>query len=212
MKLKLKKSEAFKVNDLMDNYKYICGIDEVGRGPIAGPVISCALILPKDFILEDVRDSKKLSDKKRRLLAKTLLDNATAVGFGVVDHQMIDDINIKRATHLSMQLAILNLKDNENNVIEPDLLLIDAEQIDSKIDEVSIIGGDDSVFLISAASILAKVYRDDMMIEYSQKYPQYFFEAHKGYGTKKHYQAIDEYGICDIHRKTFMKKYFEKKQ
>ncbi|NLW52612.1 MAG: ribonuclease HII [Tissierellia bacterium] len=212
MKLKLKKSEAFKVNDLMNEYNHVCGIDEVGRGPIAGPVVSCALILPKDFVLEEVRDSKKLSDKKRRLLAKALLENCIGVGFGVVDHQMIDDINIKKATHLSMQLAIMNLKDKEGNVIAPDLLLIDAEQIDSSIDEVSIIGGDDTVYQISAASILAKVYRDDMMIEFSNIYPQYSFEAHKGYGTKKHYEAIDQHGICDIHRKSFMKKYFEKKQ
>lgn len=212
MKLKLKRNESSQVANLILNFKNVCGIDEVGRGPIAGPVVSCALILPTDHFIDGIKDSKKLSDKKRRLLAKQIIEDAIAIGYGVVDEQMIDDINIKRATHLSMELAILNLKDNGGNRIIPDLVLIDAEQIDYDINQISVIGGDDSVYLISAASILAKVYRDDMMIKYNDIYPGYSFDSHKGYGTKKHYLAIDELGLSPIHRKSFMVKYFEQNE
>ncbi|MDO5026302.1 MAG: ribonuclease HII [Tissierellia bacterium] len=212
MKVKLKRGQVDKLTDYTKDHKLICGIDEVGRGPIAGPVVSCALIMPSDRRIDQVRDSKKLSDKKRRMLAKEIYDDALAVGFGVVDQELIDDINIRQATHLSMNLAIINLRDKNDQKVYPDLALIDAETIDNDIDQVSIIGGDDSVYEISCASILAKVYRDDMMIEYGKKYPSYGFENHKGYGTKAHYLAIDEVGICPIHRKTFLRKYYEKKQ
>lgn len=212
MRIKLKKNQVEKIDEYIGDYSSICGIDEVGRGPIAGPVVSCAIIMPDDHHIEEIKDSKKLSDKKRRILAKEIYKDALAIGFGVVDEQTIDDINIRQATLLSMNLAILDLKDKEMNRITPDLALIDAEQIDFDIDQISVIGGDDSVYQISCASIMAKVYRDNMMIEYSKEYPEYSFENHKGYGTKAHYQAIDEHGLCKIHRKTFMKKYYEKIQ
>lgn len=209
MKLKLKRDQIDILNEKIKEYKVKVGIDEVGRGPIAGPVVSCAVIMGGEHI-EEVRDSKKLTDKKRRILAENILENALAVGYGVVSHDVIDEINIRKATHLSMNLAIENMKDKFGNHVNPDLLLIDAEIIDNEIDQIAIISGDDLVYDISCASILAKVYRDDIMIKYSKIYPNYMFEAHKGYGTKKHYEAIDKYGISEIHRKSFMKKYYEK--
>lgn len=212
MKVKLLKNQANMVDDYLDKYKTICGIDEVGRGPIAGPVVSCAIVLAHDNKIDGVCDSKKISDKKRRILAKEIYDDAIAIGFGIVDEKTIDDINIRRATHLSMNLAIMDLKDKKGKQVYPDLCLIDAEAIDNEIDQISVIGGDDTVYQISAASIMAKVYRDNLMIDYSKIYPDYGFENHKGYGTKAHYQAIDKKGPCKIHRKTFLKKYYEKIQ
>ncbi|MDO4778883.1 MAG: ribonuclease HII [Tissierellia bacterium] len=209
MKIKLKRDELGILNEKSSIYKYKCGIDEVGRGPIAGPVVSCAVIMG-DEVVEDVKDSKKLSDKKRRKLAEDIYDKAYAVGIGIMDNNVIDEINIRQATLLSMKTAIENLRDKSGNKVEPDLLLIDAELIDSDIDQIGIISGDDLVYEISCASILAKVFRDDMMIGFSKAYPEYMFEAHKGYGTKKHYEAIEKHGISSIHRKSFMTKYFEK--
>lgn len=211
MRLKLSKKDAVKIPELIKDKELICGIDEVGRGPLAGPVVSCAAIFPKDHVLEGIKDSKKLTDKKRRLLLETLTEDAIAIGYGVVDNQMIDDINIKQATLLSMNLAILDLKDKQGNKVIPDVVLVDAEVIDTDLDQISVVGGDDTVYQISAASILAKIYRDDMMIEYAKKYPDYHFESHKGYGTKKHYQALDEVGPCPIHRLSFLKKYYQYK-
>lgn len=212
MRIKLARDQIDKVNEYVEGYKLICGIDEVGRGPIAGPVVSCAVIMPKYNEIDGVKDSKKLTDKKRRKLSKEIFDDCLAVGFGVVDQSVIDDINIKKATHLSMNLAIINMKDKKGRKINPDLALIDAEQIDYDIDQISIIGGDDCIYDISCASILAKVYRDNIMIKYAEKFSSYGFESHKGYGTKKHYLALDKYGPCEIHRKTFLKKYYEKKK
>lgn len=212
MKIKLARNQVDKLDEFIKDYKMICGIDEVGRGPIAGPVVSCAVIMKSDSKIDDVKDSKKLTDKKRRLLAKEIFEDALAIGFGVVDQTIIDDINIRKATHLSMNLAIINLKDKFGNKLIPDLALIDAEQLDNDVNQISIIGGDDSVYVISCASILAKVYRDDIMINYDKIYPSYGFANHKGYGTKAHYQALDEKGSCEIHRKTFLKKYYDKKQ
>lgn len=212
MKIKLARNQVDKLDEFIKDYKMICGIDEVGRGPIAGPVVSCAIIMKSDSKIDDVKDSKKLTDKKRRLLAKEIFEDALAIGFGVVDQTIIDDINIRKATHLSMNLAIINLKDKFGNKLVPDLVLIDAEQLDNDVNQISIIGGDDSVYVISCASILAKVYRDDIMINYDKIYPSYGFANHKGYGTKAHYQALDEKGSCEIHRKTFLKKYYDKKQ
>lgn len=212
MKVKLMKNQVNKIDEFLTNYRTVCGIDEVGRGPIAGPVVSCAVVMPTNSNIDEIKDSKKLTDKKRRKLAKEIFEDALAVGFGVVDQSVIDDINIRKATHLSMNLAIINLKDKKGNQVFPDLALIDAEQIDNEIDQISIIGGDDCVYLISCASILAKVYRDDIMIEYDEIYPSYGFANHKGYGTKAHYLALDKNGSCEIHRKTFLKKYYEKRQ
>ncbi|MFM1524696.1 MULTISPECIES: ribonuclease HII [Helcococcus] len=208
MKIKLKRDQLDILLEKSKNYTNKCGIDEVGRGPIAGPVVSCAVIMGENHI-DGVKDSKKLSDKKRRLLAEDIFENAIAIGYGIVDNHIIDEINIRQASLLAMKKALENLKDKNDNPVKANLALIDAELIDSDIDQIGIISGDDLVYEISCASILAKVYRDDMMIEYSKVYPEYMFEAHKGYGTKKHYGAIDAHGISEIHRISFMKKYYE---
>lgn len=210
MRVKLQKDQIDVLIDLKKNHKFICGIDEVGRGPIAGPVVACAVIMGGEEI-DEVKDSKKLSDKKRRILASNIYDNALAIGYGICDNKVIDDINIRQASLLAMKEAVLNLKDKLGHRIYPDLLLIDAELIDTEIDQIGIISGDDLVYQISCASILAKVYRDDLMIEYSKKYPGYMFEAHKGYGTKKHYESLEKLGVTDIHRLSFLKKYYEKR-
>lgn len=210
MILKLKRDQVDILEKYASEYERVCGIDEVGRGPIAGPVVACAVIMGDEKI-EGIKDSKKLTDKKRRELAKLIQENSLAIGFGIVDHTIIDEINIKEATHLAMKNALKNLSNKEGRPIKADLALIDAETIDTDIDQISIISGDDQVYSIACASILAKIYRDDIMIQYSKDYPGYGFENHKGYGTKKHYLAIDEYGLSEVHRKSFMKKYYEKK-
>ena len=207
MRVKLQKDQLDILIDLSMNHNLLCGIDEVGRGPIAGPVVACAVIMGEEKI-DEVKDSKKLTDKKRRNLASNIYDNALAIGYGVCDNKVIDDINIRQASLLAMKKAVLDLKDKDGNHIIPDLLLIDAELIDSQIDQIGIISGDDLVYQISCASILAKVYRDNLMIDYAEQYPGYMFEAHKGYGTKKHYEAIDSLGITEIHRHSFLKKYY----
>lgn len=211
MRIKLQKNQLDILLEKSKNYKSICGVDEVGRGPIAGPVVSCAVIMGEEHI-EGVKDSKKLSDKKRRMLAKEIYSKSKAVGYGIVDNYKIDEINIRQATLRAMKEAINNLVDKNGNLLIPDLVLIDAEVLEIDMDSISINSGDDLVYEISCASILAKVFRDDIMIEYAKTYPEYNFEAHKGYGTKKHYEAIDKYGITNIHRKTFMKKYYENKK
>lgn len=211
MRVKLKKDQLNILVEKRKSYNLVSGIDEVGRGCIAGPVVSCAVIMGGENI-EGVKDSKKLSDKRRRILAKNIISNAIAIGYGIIDNDYIDKNNIKKSSQDAMKFAINNLKDKNGNEIAPDLLLIDAETIESEIDQISIIKGDDLVYDISCASILAKVYRDNIMIEYSKEFPDFMFEAHKGYGTKKHYAAIDVHGITKIHRKTFMKKYYERKK
>ncbi|MFL8968581.1 ribonuclease HII [Helcococcus kunzii] len=210
MRIKLNRDQLEILLDKAKDYNSICGVDEVGRGPIAGPVVSCAIVMGGDHI-DGVKDSKKLTDKKRRELAKDIYSRAIAIGYGIVEHNIIDEINIRQASLLAMKQAIDNLSDKKCNPYKCDLALIDAEIIEHDIDQIAIISGDDLVYEISCASILAKIFRDDIMIEYSKKYPEYMFEAHKGYGTKKHYEAIDEYGLTDIHRKTFMKKYYEQR-
>lgn len=187
-----------------DLLNLVCGVDEVGRGPIAGPVVACAIIMPKQERIEGIQDSKKLSEKKREKLYDIILDQAIAWGIGMVDEKLIDEINIRQATLLAMKEAVEKLKDKKGQVIIPDLILVDAETIDTEIKQYSIIKGDQRVYAISCASIIAKVYRDRIMIEYSKKYPDYFLEKHKGYGTKAHYQAINEYGLLPIHRRSFI--------
>lgn len=209
MRIKYKRDQIEELLLKAKQYKTICGVDEVGRGPIAGPVVACAVVMGGEHI-EGVKDSKKLSDKKRRSIARDIYDNALAIGYGIVDHETIDEINIRQATHLAMKIAIENLIDKDGNIVKADLALIDAETIEMETDQLAIISGDDLVYEISCASIMAKILRDDIMIEYGKKYPEYMFEAHKGYGTRKHYDAINEHGILDIHRKSFMKKYYEK--
>ena len=178
----------------------ICGVDEAGRGPLAGPVCAAAVILPAGIDIPGLNDSKKLSDKRRRELFPLIKDCAVAYGIGFADHTEIDEINILQATFLAMERAIKALN------IKPDLALIDGNrEKDFGIPVKTVIHGDSLSASIAAASILAKVTRDDWMLEIAEKYPQYGFEVHKGYGTKAHYEALKNYGPCPIHRMTFLK-------
>ena len=183
-------------------YSYICGIDEAGRGPLAGPVVAAAAVLPKDCQIFYLNDSKKLSEKKRDFLFDEIKEKAVAYGIGIVSPQVIDEINILQATYEAMRQAISQL-----NVI-PEILLNDAVTIPGvDIMQVPIVKGDAKSVSIAAASILAKVTRDRMMMEYDQIYPEYGFAKHKGYGTAAHIAALKEYGPCPIHRRTFIKKF-----
>lgn len=194
-------------NDILKKYsgKLICGVDEVGRGPLAGPVVACAVIMGNEKI-DGVKDSKKLSAKKREALNKEIIEKAKAIGIGVVDEKVIDEINIKQATRLAMRIAVADLKDKSGNIVRPDVVMIDAENINMDIEQVSIIKGDELIYEISCASIVAKVLRDSYFIELDEKYPGYDFLNNKGYGTKKHREALLEMGPTPIHRKTFLKK------
>ena len=181
-------------------YKYIAGVDEVGRGPLAGPVVAAAVILPEDFDVPGVDDSKKLSEKRREELFDIITERAVAYGIGMADHSIIDEINILQATKLAMKEAISSLQQ------QPDYILFDAMRIDDlEIPQESVIKGDAKVLAVAAASIVAKVTRDRMMAEYSAEYPGYAFEKNKGYGTKAHYEGLREYGMCPIHRRTFLR-------
>ena len=186
-----------------EGLKYIDGIDEAGRGPLAGPVVVGIAIMKPDSFIEGVNDSKKISEKKRELLYEQITNEAIDWSVGIVDQNEIDEINILNATKKALHMAITNLK------IKPDRILVDAlEHIDTcGIPYTSIIKGDAKVYSISAASIIAKVTRDRMMKEYDEIYPEYGFAGHKGYGTAKHIQAIKTYGPCPLHRKTFIKNF-----
>lgn len=188
-----------------DGYEYVACIDEVGRGCLAGDVVACAVVMPKDLLIEGVRDSKKVSPKKREKLYDIIYDNAIAVGIGSVDNNTIDEINIKKSTHLAMKRAIENLRTKDGRKIVPDILLIDAEKLDIDIEQRSIIKGDDKCHGIAAASIIAKVYRDRTLIELAEQYAGYAFEKNKGYGTKEHRTALKDLGPTPIHRMTFLK-------
>lgn len=186
-------------------YEYIACIDEVGRGCLAGDVVACAIVMPKDLIIEGVKDSKKVTPKNREKLYDIIYENSIAIGIGSVDNKIIDEINIKRSTHLAMKKAIENLKTKAGEIIKPDMLLIDAEKIDIDIEQTSIIKGDAKCHGIAAASIMAKVYRDRILIDLSNKYSGYAFEKNKGYGTKEHRETLKEIGPTPIHRITFLK-------
>lgn len=191
---------------LEQGFEIICGIDEAGRGPLAGPVYAAAVILPKGHIIEGVNDSKKLSEKKREQLFDKILDECVSFGIGIADEKEIDEINILQATFLAMRRAVDNLN------VKPDIALIDGNKKPGlDIEQWDIVKGDSKSASISAASILAKVSRDRYMLEMAEKYPEYQFEKHKGYGTKLHYEMIEKYGVSPIHRKTFLKKFFEQK-
>lgn len=177
--------------------KYIAGIDEVGRGPLVGPVVTAAVILPRDFYDERINDSKKLTEKKRELLYDVIMENAVSVGIGISSEDVIDEINILEATKKAMIEAVNNLN------VKPEHLLIDAVKLNIDIPQTSIIKGDAKSESIAAASIIAKVTRDRMMIELDKLHPEYDFKHNKGYGTKKHIEAIEKYGIIKEHRKTF---------
>ena len=190
-------------NEYID-YDVVCGIDEVGRGPLAGPVVAAVVQLPKDCEILYVNDSKKLSEKKREELFDIILEQADDYGVGIVYQEEIDELNILQATYKAMRIAISNL------VSKPDVLLNDAVTIpgiDDTIIQVPIIKGDSKSLSIAAASIVAKVTRDRMMVEYSKEYPQYGFEGNKGYGAKAHIDALKEIGPCPLHRKTFIKNF-----
>lgn len=177
--------------------KYICGVDEVGRGPLIGPVVCAAVILPNDFNDEGIKDSKKLSEKQREKMDIVIRENAISIGIGICSNEVIDEINILEATKKAMKEAINNLE------VRPQHALIDAVKLDLIIPSTSIIKGDAKSISIAAASIIAKVYRDNLMKEMAIEYPNYELEKNKGYGTKKHIEALKKYGPCKYHRKTF---------
>ena len=188
-----------------DAVQCICGVDEAGRGPLAGPVCAAAVILPRGLEIPGLTDSKKLSDKKRRELFPVIMEQAIAYGIGFASHEEIDEINILQATFLAMQRAIDQLK------VRPDLALIDGNrQKDFGIPVKTVVKGDSLSANIAAASVLAKVTRDNVMEELANKYPEYGFEIHKGYGTKAHYEALRAYGASEVHRMSFLKKFYER--
>ena len=207
----MKEKELERLNNLKSYEKelygnginLIAGIDEAGRGPLAGPVVVGCVILPKDSMIEGVNDSKKISEAKREKLYEQIIEEAISWSVGIVDHEEIDKINILNATKKALTLAVDGLK------VKPDRILVDALQgIDTLgIPYTSIIKGDAKNYSIAAASIIAKVTRDRIMLEWDKVYPEYGFAKHKGYGTSAHIQAIRENGICTIHRKTFVKKF-----
>ena len=183
-------------------YDYICGIDEAGRGPLCGPVVAAAVILKKDDHIEGVNDSKKLSEKKRELLFETIKEKAVAWSVGIVDETIIDEINILEATRLAMKKAVEGLQ------VKPQYALVDAEKkVPIDVPYMPIIKGDALSESIAAASIIAKVTRDHMIIELDKEYPEYNFAKNKGYGTKEHTDAINKYGLCKAHRRSFCKKF-----
>lgn len=191
----------FEKEAMSRGYTAVCGIDEAGRGPLCGPVCAAAVILPVDCEIEGINDSKKLSEKKREALFDVITEKALAYSVSMVDAKTIDEINILQATFLAMRTAVENLS------LKPDYALIDGNgKPGLSIAEETVVKGDAKSVSIAAASILAKVSRDRYMKEADEKYPEYQFAKHKGYGTKLHYEMIAEHGICDEHRRSFLKK------
>ncbi len=187
-------------------YRVICGVDEAGRGPLAGPVCAAAVILPEHLEIPGLTDSKKLTDKKRRELFPLIQEQAVAYGIGLASQEEIDEINILQATFLAMERALSQLD------VRPDMVLIDGNrERDFGVPVQTVIKGDSLSANIAAASILAKVTRDNLMVELAKQYPQYGFEIHKGYGTKAHYEALRQYGASPIHRRSFLKKFYGEK-
>ena len=203
LEAELKRIEALKQYEKeYEHLGFVCGIDEVGRGPFAGPVVACAVILPKDCNILYINDSKKLSEKRREELYDIIIKEAVAYGIGIKDNNRIDEINILQATYEAMREAISNLK------VKPDVLLNDAVTIPGvDIKQVPIIKGDAKSISIGAASIVAKVTRDRMMAEFDEKYPGYEFAKNKGYGTAAHIEGLKKYGPCEIHRRSFIHNY-----
>ena len=203
LEAELKRIEALKQYEKeYEDFGYVCGIDEVGRGPFAGPVVACAVILPKDCNILYINDSKKLSEKRREELYDIIIKEAVAYGIGIKDNRRIDEINILQATYEAMREAINNLS------VKPDVLLNDAVTIPGvDIKQVPIIKGDAKSISIGAASIVAKVTRDRMMAEFDEKYPGYEFAKNKGYGTAAHIEGLKKYGPCEIHRRSFIHNY-----
>ena len=184
----------------------VCGVDEAGRGPLAGPVCAAAVILPRDLEIEGLNDSKKLSDKRRRALYEVITEQAISYGIAMVDEKVIDEINILQATFLAMRRALAQL------TVTPDLVLIDGNrETDFGLPVKTVVKGDSLSANIAAASVLAKVSRDDWMLEMAKQYPQFGFEIHKGYPTRAHYDALRAHGPCPIHRMSFLKKFYGEK-
>lgn len=210
----MKEKEEQRLNELKEidksyfkeGYNYICGIDEAGRGPLAGPVVVAAVIMPKDSMIEGVNDSKKVSEKKREKLYELIIEETISYSVGIVDQNEIDRINILNATKAGLTEAVRTLK------VKPELILVDAlTNIDTcGVPYKSIIKGDAKSYSIAAASIIAKVTRDRIMREWDKVYPQYGFEKHKGYGTAAHISAIKENGLCPLHRLSFVKNIINK--
>lgn len=204
-RLKILKADEQKIYET-ENIEYIAGIDEAGRGPLAGPVVVGVVIMPKDSMIEGINDSKKVSEKKREKLYDEITKEAVAWGVGIIDQKEIDEINILNATKKAVTTAIASLK------VRPDLILVDAlTNIDTLgVPYKSIIKGDAKEYSIAAASIIAKVTRDRIMREWDEIYPEYGFAKHKGYGTANHIKVIKEIGPCMLHRKSFIKNFIEK--
>ncbi len=182
-------------------YKIVCGVDEAGRGPLAGPVFAAAVILPENYSHEILNDSKKLSEKKRDIVYDDIIKDAVAYSVGIATEKEIDEINILNATFLAMKRAVDGL------TLRPDLAYIDGNQYPKTgVTEVTIVKGDSKCMSVAAASIIAKVSRDRFMMEIAEQYPQYEFKKHKGYGTKLHYEMIEKYGVSPVHRRSFLKK------
>lgn len=209
----MKQDEIKRLNNMLEienmlydkGFKYICGVDEAGRGPLCGPVVAAAVVLKKDDKIEGVNDSKKLSEKKREKLYDDIMRQAVSVGVGISDVDVIEEINILNATKRAMCEAISNLD------IKPDYVLIDGNQgINISIPYDTVVKGDSKSESIAAASIIAKVTRDRLLREYDKKYPEYGFAKHKGYGTKAHIEAIQKYGLLSIHRPSFCSKFVNK--
>lgn len=204
--LEIMRLEKLKIEEMKlysKGIKYICGIDEAGRGPLAGPVVVGAVILPESSMIEGVNDSKKVSEKKREKLYTQITEEAIAYSVGIVDYNKIDEINILNATKLALKMALQGLK------IKPEVIMVDAlNNIDTLgIPYISVIKGDANIYSIAAASIIAKVTRDRIMTEWDEAYPVYGFARHKGYGTAEHIKVIKQEGPCLIHRKSFIKNF-----
>ena len=183
-------------------YKNVCGVDEVGRGPLAGPVVCASVIMPTDELIEGVDDSKKLTAKRREILSEKIIEKAIAYRICLIEPQIIDEINILQATRLCMKNAV------ESMPVAPDFVLTDGNMtLDVSIPQRSVIKGDALSYSIGAASVIAKVYRDALMREYAKIYPEYGFESNAGYGSAKHIEAIKKYGLTPIHRRSFTKKW-----
>lgn len=192
---------SYEIEAHENGYNVVCGVDEAGRGPLAGPVFAAAVILPENYSHEILNDSKKLSEKKRDLVYDDIIRDAICWSVGIADEKEIDEINILNATFLAMKRAVDGLK------IKPDLAYIDGNQYPKTgVKEITIVKGDGKCMSVAAASIIAKVSRDRFMLEIAEKYPEYQFSKHKGYGTKLHYEMIEKYGVSPVHRRTFLKK------
>ena len=200
---RLKSMQVYEQQEYENGAAFVCGMDEVGRGPLAGPVVVASVILPKNALIEGINDSKKLSARKRELLNKEITANAVEYKIGMADHLTVDSINILNATKKAMTDCILSMEQ------KPDCVLIDALTLNGlgNIKQVPIIKGDSKSISIAAASIIAKVYRDGLMDKFSELYPKYGFSKNKGYGTKEHIEALKKFGPCPIHRKSFIKNF-----